>query len=240
MDNGMKNKRNMYNVVLETCKDHVEIWENIPEFEKGLTLLESKLDEFTATAKNRLLDTKHITKMKASLMAELYNKVYSVVKIIRAYALTVEDDKLLVEYSMTKESLIKGGAKATVSRYSNVMRKAEELAISLEGYGLTPQFLQELKQQVIEANDVIMEPRLRILKRKSQTRRLKELSEEIDTLIYIKLTAMVDLLQYNHPSFFDQFMDARNIIDLRARRANKSYASEEYESPPAPEIDDAA
>ncbi len=47
----------MYTVVLQTCKSHEQIWENIPAFANAVANLTAKLDEFTTTAEKRLMDT---------------------------------------------------------------------------------------------------------------------------------------------------------------------------------------
>jgi len=167
--------------------------------------------------------------------------VYVMVKLIRAYADAAEDKSLAKEYTLTKKSLIVGGAKASINRFHNVVQKATELASDLDSFGLTTQFLQELTQEVEEAKTVIWEPRMQIIKRKAQTRKLDELVDELDDIVYVQLTGMVDLLQFDHPSFHARFMDARNIIDHKGqRRADTSKTADDPESPPTPEIDDSA
>ena len=240
MENSKKNKRNMYSVVLNTCKEYTSIWGNIPAFSDAVNELETKLQLFTATAEKRLMDNKHITHKKVELMNQLHEKVYVMVKLIRAYADAAEDKSLAKEYALTKKSLILGGAKASVNRFHNVVQKATELASDLESFGLTTQFLQELTQEVEEAKTVIWEPRMQIIKRKAQTRKLDELVDELDDIVYVQLTGMVDLLQFDHPSFHAKFMDARNIIDHKGQRRNTSNPSMDSESPPTPEIDDSA
>ncbi|MDX1652360.1 MAG: hypothetical protein R3277_07710 [Brumimicrobium sp.] len=238
MDNSRKNKRNMYTVVLETCKENTSIWQNIPAFVSAVNDLEAKLQTFSATAEDRLMDTKHITKKKIALIHELHNKVYIMVKLIRAYAASTGNESLAFEYSLTKKSLLVGGAKATINRFNNVVKKANELAPDLEDFGLTQQFLQELTQKVEEAKIVIWEPRLKIIQRKALTRKLHELTDELDNIVYVRLTGMVDLLHYDHPVFHAKFMDARNIIDHKRRRsANTPDTSPDSESPPASGID---
>jgi len=228
----------MYTVVLKTCNEYTSIWDNIPAFTNAVNDLETKLALFAATAEDRLKDTKHITQKKISLIDDLHDKVYVMVKLIRAYATSVEDETLAVEYSLTKKSLLVGGAKATVNRFKNVVEKATELAPDLENFGLTQQFLQELTQEVEEAKVVIWEPRMQIIKRKAQTRKLKELIDELDDIVFVQLTGMVDLLRFDHPTFHAEFMDARNIIDHKGKR--RTNPSEESESPPLPEADDSA
>lgn len=230
----------MYTVVLKTCKEHTSIWENIPAFTNVVNDLETKLGLFSATAKKRLMDTKHITQKKIAMIDDLHDKVYVMVKLIRAYATSTDNKALASEYSLTKKSLIVGGAKATVNRFKNVVEKATELAPDLENFGLTPQFLQELTQEVEEAKVVIWEPRMQIIKRKAQTRKLKELIDELDDIVFVQLTGMVDLLQFDHPTFHAKFMDARNIIDHKGQRRNTSNPSADTESPPTPGIDDSA
>lgn len=238
MKNSKKNKRNMYTVVLKTCKEHTSIWENIPAFTNAVNDLETKLALFATTAEKRLKDTKHITRKKVALIDDLHEKVYVMVKLIRAYANSVDNRALASEYSLTKKSLTVGGAKATVNRFKNVVEKATELAPDLEAFGLTPQFLQELTQEVEEVKTVIWEPRMRIIKRKAQTRKLEELIDELDDVVFVQLTGMVDLLQFDYPSFHAKFMDARNIIDHKGKR--RTNPSGDSESPPLPEADDSA
>lgn len=221
----------MYAVVLNTCEKHQAIWANVPAFTAKVSELESKLEEFTQIAEERLQDTSNITKGKAKLISNLYEKVYGVVRIIEAYALQEGLDNLAMEYGITKTSLIEGGSKATVNRFSNVVKKATELAPDLEALGLTAQFLQDLTQQVEEAKNVISKPRMAIIKRKMLNKKLEELIDEMDEIVFKHLSGMVRILQFDHPMFYAEFMAARNIIDQKGpRRAN--------ESPPLPEGDD--
>lgn len=128
----------MYSVVLSTCKKHETVWSNIPAFVATVSELENKLVEFTQTAKERLLDTSNITKNKVNLIKNLHEKVYSVVRVIETYALQEGLENLALEYNITKASLIEGGAKATINKFSIVAQKATELAADLEALGLTP------------------------------------------------------------------------------------------------------
>ena len=221
-----KNKRDMFAIVLNTLKQHESIWDQIPEFVSSVNALETKLTEFTNTAEDRLVDTTKVTERKMNLIDELHDKVYSVVGIIESYALKNNEEQLALEYSISKTSMIEGGAKATINRFSNVMKKATEIGTDLEGFGLTPQFLQDLIAEVDLAKQLIMAPRLAILQRKLMTKRLKQLLDEMNEIVYTHLTGIVKLLQYDHPQFSAAFMDARNVIDLKNGRKN--------ESPPAP------
>lgn len=233
MQRRWKNKRNMYSVVLFTCKKYQATWANLPAFENTVNQLENKLNEFAQIAEERLEDTTNITKNKDIMVNHLHEKVYSVVRIIEAYALNEGLDKLAMEYSITKGSLIEGGAKATINKFSNVLKKATELASDLEDFGCTPQFLQTFTQEVENTRKVILKPRIVIIKRKMLNRRLEQLIGEIDVLVYKQLSSMLRILQFDHPAFFDEFMDARNIIDTRGpRRSNASTLQVENESPP--------
>lgn len=223
----------MYSVVLFTCKKHQAIWSNVPAFVATVSELENKLAAFSQTAEERLLDTKSITKNKDKIIGNLHEKMYSVVRIIEAYALQEGLDKLAMEYNITKASLIEGGAKATINKFSNVVKKATELASNLEALGLTAQFLQAFTQEVSDAQIVIFKPRMAIIKRKMLNRKLEQLINEMDELIYKHLSSMLRILQFNHPMFYAEFMDARNIIDARGpKRSGASNAEVENESPP--------
>lgn len=233
MQRRWKNKRNMYTVVLATCKKHQSVWSNVPAFVNTVNQLENKLIEFAQTAEERLEDTTNITKKKDLMISNLHEKVYSVVRIIEAYALNEGLDQLAMEYSITKGSLIEGGAKLTINKFSNVVKKATELASDLEDFGLTAQFLQEFTQEVDDARKVILKPRIMIIKRKMLNRRLEELIGEIDVLVYKQLSSMLRILRFDHPAFYDEFMDARNIIDTRGpKRSTTSKVQVENESPP--------
>lgn len=232
MKREFKNKRNMYAVVLNTCKKHQAIWSNIPAFVASVNALEVKLGEFTQTAEERLEDTTNITKAKAKLFGTLHEKVYGVVRIIEAYALKEDLDSLAMEYSISKTSLQEGGAKAAVNRFSNVVEKATELAEDLEDFGLTPQFLQEITQEVAEAKTVIFKPRLAIIKRKMLNRKLDQLIDEMDEIVYTHLSGMLRILKFEEPMFFAEFMEARNIIDLKGKRRVNGTDVPVDESPP--------
>lgn len=224
----------MYDVVLTTCNKHQTVWSNVPGFVASVSELENKLVEFTQIAEERLYDTSNITEAKTQLIASLHEKVYGVVRIIETYALKQGLTGLAREYSISKASLKEGGAKATVNRFSNVVKKATELAGDLEALGLTPQFLQDLTLQVEEAKEAISKPRLAIIQRKAQTRKLEELLDEMDEIVYKHLSGMIRIIQFDHPLFFAEFMDARNIIDSTGRKRGAT-PDTTGESPPLPE-----
>lgn len=231
MKREFKNKRNMYAVVLSTCKKHQAIWSNIPAFAASVNALEVKLGEFAQTAEERLQDTTNITKAKAKLFGTLHEKVYGLVRIIEAYALKEGLDSLAMEYSISKTSLQEGGAKAAVNRFSNVVEKATELAADLEDYGLTAQFLQEITQEVAEAKMMVFKPRMAIIKRKMLNRKLDQLIDEMDEIVFKHLSAMLRVLKFEEPSFFAEFMDARNIIDLKGKSRMNATKVQEDTSP---------
>lgn len=223
----------MYAVVLSTCKKHQAIWSNVPAFSDSVNALENKLAEFTETAEERLQDISNVTKRKARLLKNLHEKMYGVVRIIQSYALHEDLKSLATEYSISKTSLKRGGAKVAVNRYSNVVEKATELAADLEDFGLTPQFLQEITQDVEEAKIAIFKPRLAIIKRKMLTSKLDQLIDEMDEIVYTHLSGMLRILKFDHPMFFAEFMEARNIIDLKGkRRTDASNPTVDNESPP--------
>ena len=222
----------MYTVVLSTCKKHQAIWSNVPAFAASVNALETKLGEFAQTAEERLQDISNVTKNKARMLEDLHEKMYGVIRIIKSYALQEDLEDLATEYSIAKSSLKLGGAKAEVNRYNNVVDKATELAADLEDFGLTPQFLQEITQDVEEAKMMIFKPRLAIIKRKMLTNKLDQLIDEMDEIVFTHLSGMLRILKFDHPMFFAEFMEARNIIDLKGKRRASGTDVPVDESPP--------
>lgn len=222
----------MYTVVLSTCKKHQAVWSNVPAFVASVDALENKLGEFAQTAEERLQDISNVTKRKARLLENLHEKVYGVIRIIKSYALHEDLEHLATEYSISKTSLKLGGAKAEVNRYNNVVAKATELSADLEDFGLTPQLLQEITQDVEEAKIMIFKPRLAIIKRKMLTNKLDQLIDEMDEIVYTHLSGMLRILKFEHPMFFAEFMEARNIIDLKGKRRVNGTDVPVDESPP--------
>jgi len=222
----------MYTVVLSTCKKHQAIWSNVPAFVASVDALENKLGEFAQAAEERLQDISNVTKRKARLLENLHEKMYGVIRIIKSYALHEGLEDLATEYSISKTSLKLGGAKAEVHRYNNVVAKATEFAADLEDFGLTPQLLQEITQDVEEAKIMIFKPRLAIIKRKMLTSKLDQLIDEMDEIVFTHLSGMLRILKFEHPSFFKEFMEARNIIDLKGKRRVSGTDVPVDESPP--------
>lgn len=217
----------MYSIVLDTLKQHETVWDQIPEFVSAVNALETKLQEFTTTAEDRLIDTTKITQRKLDMIDLLHEKVYGVVKLIESYAIKQNLPQLALEYSIPKGSLVEGGAKASITRFTNVVKKATELSTDLEAYGLTPQLLQEITQEVEDTRKKIMEPRLAILQRKMLNKRLEQLIDQLDEIVYTHISGMMRLLQFDHADFYESFVNARMIIDVRG-----SGSRSEDESPP--------
>jgi hypothetical protein len=61
---------------------------------------------------------------------------------------------------------------------------------------------------------------------------LSELVAEMDEIVYKHLSGMLRILKFDHPSFYAEFMDARNIIDLKGRGRVSGTDVEVDESPP--------
>jgi hypothetical protein len=222
MRKALKNKRNMYGQVLDTCLNYQNAWGSVPAFEGIVERLQTKIALFDTTNKERLqIDTSE-TVVKNNNLKALTDEVYTLVKIIRAIGLANDDKTLAAQYDVRKTVFRVGGARTITNRFNLVLDKAEELIVELEPYGIDTAHVIELKLRTDQLMEEINTPRKRILRKKILTRNLDLIAVEIDQIIRQELDGLVELIGQESPEFFNAFQSARSIVDLKSRRENNA------------------
>lgn len=218
----LKNKRNMYGQVLDTCLNYQNAWGSIPAFEGIVEKLQTKIVAFDATNRERLeIDTSQ-TIVKNNNLKELTDELFMVVKIIRIIGLANDDKALFEQYNVRKGVFQVGGARTITNRFKMVLDKAEELIVELEPYGIDTAYVIELKLRTDQLMEDINGPRKRILRKKILTRNLDLIALEIDQIIRTELDGLVDLVGQDAPEFYNAFQNAKSIVDLKNRRENNT------------------
>lgn len=144
-------------------------------------------------------------------------------KFAQVYLLEKGNHTLHDQVKVSRSSMDRHGDAELTAALQNLHEKLSSLSTEAESYGITAAELNKLKDLTKTFDDIKSNPRMIVSGRKSSNmnipatlRHLREIFHKTDRLIH--------LWDESHPQFFNNYNNARIIIDLGVRHEKKEKA----------------
>ncbi len=232
MNKTQNRKMSMNEATQTVCERQIELINGLPEFRetfKTFCLLLSRIKELY-----RLQDMPTIgfTQAKLNHKIAMVNSAVEIAKAVRLYAENTNDSPLMEKAHLTYTS-IRGRDFAILQRCNTIKALTEERIIPLADYGITRSILDNFRARIDAFESAIVRPRYIHAIRKACTADLKVLFRQVDHILKLKMDPMVMSLKNSHPQFYQDYLNARMIINAGSRHTKSIRSKDLPESTPS-------
>lgn len=216
-------KLNMFQEVLNTCRNYNQVYAGIPVFVQAVRELEDCISEIRLEAQRQAASkSKGVTAGKNIVLDELNRTCIKVAKLLYVYAFRTKNHELLPKVSINKKMLYQTHENDVITIATNVANEASTHAGELVDYGLDDKDLTELRDAIDQFKLLHRTPQQVIGKRKLHTQSLKQLFADADSVLYDQLDNLINKFRDSNPDFFMLYKNSRNVINSAARKGKNN------------------
>jgi len=158
----------------------------------------------------QLVVKNYVTGSKADLRVDMRDKAYDVRVKMVALAKVTGNKTLLKEVSISKSDFTYCNANKARNLAQVIYNKATANLAALATYGITPAVLTALKTAIDAFNASIPSTKLKRIDRKELIVKRDKLYVECNGYLE-KIDALVEMVRYTQPTFYNQYRNARRI-----------------------------
>ncbi len=221
MNKTQNSKMSMNYATQIVCERQIELINSLPAFKEAFQTFCVLLSRIKELFRLQDTTTTGFTQAKLNLKIAMVESAVQIAKGICFYAENTDDLPLMRKAHLTYSS-IRFRDFEILQRCTTIKTLTEERIIPLADYGITESILDNFRVKVSAFEDAIVKPReIRALK-KACTADLKALFKEVDRILKFKMDPMVIFLKSSHPQFYQDYFNARMIIDAGTRRTKSA------------------
>ena len=233
MNSTQENKMSMYLTVQKVTNYHKNEWESHSAF---VTLFSNFENQIGLIRETRLVQEGQITgvtKDKAQAQYNAIEKGLQVSTAVFAFASVIGNNKLKDRVSYSPTEFRRCRDTILIDRLTVIIEAAKQNIAELENYGLMQEDIDEYQAIIDTYTEKVEEPRQAITNRSRSTKELKDLFIDADRIMKEQLDKLMPQFKTDSKIFWQQYQNARLIIDLGHRRAKDVEGSEltEEETP---------
>jgi len=166
----------------------------------------------------QLVVKNYVTGSKSDLRKDMCDKAYDVRVRMVAFAKVTDNKTLLKEVSINRSEFTYCNANKARDLSQVIYNTATANLLVLAAYGITPAVLTVLKTAIDAFNASIPSPKLKRMDRKELIVKRDKLYA--DCYEYLeKIDALVEMVRYTQPTFYNQYKNARRIERSSRRMA---------------------
>lgn len=217
MNRNSENRLNAVEAVLLILADNVVVWSVIAALSGLVDLLKAKLQLVRDLRQIQEADTTGITARKKVLKGTLITKAEKVAKGTKALAVATDNQVLLARTDYTHSDLTHASDNELADITRLVYETALPLKTELADYLVTEadiELVSTLQQQFLLA---IPGKRGAVAVSAQATQDIEKVMKEIGVLLKEKIDVLVATLEPANPAFYEQYRNARTIVDLGGR-----------------------
>ncbi len=214
MNRSQINRKEMYEAVLQFFNDHPTQWSSIPkvgEFINEFTQLNVAIDQAQEAQQSAQV---FVGKNKTQLKKGIATKADILNDALEAFALVEGDSKLQSRMAASYTDLYETVNARFVPRIMEIVTEAENhQEVLTTEYGVSPQQMESLKQDVDQFLALSGQPRAYRIASVQATRDLEQLFAEASELLSNKLDKVMSLFKRRDANFYNGYLAARVVVD---------------------------
>jgi hypothetical protein len=204
--------------------EHRAILDSITEFKPYITTFKSLLGDVRTIRLVQERDNKGKAITKSETRDQLTSIVYKVISATKTHARITKDNDLLEVVNYKISDLSNARDNILIDIATLIHDTALPLKTQLAKYLVTEAEILSiitLKDQFLAQ---LPDPRVAIGASKTATKELKDKFLEIDNLLKNDIDVFMEIFQSSQPNFYEQYKNARIIVDLGRRKSGTPYA----------------
>lgn len=225
------NKLRMYQATMLVLSNYSELYAGVAPLVQASQKLTAAVNSIEENRQVQELATSGLTREKEDLKERLTTQVLKVSAALVAYATSVgnEDLKTKAHYKPSRLSVASDPVLADIAGLiaNLVVPYIDELSI----YFVDQAAVDLLNQYIDEFRLAIPQNRVATSSRKNSTKNLNLLFQSTNKLLKEELDLLMLPFQYSQPDFYDQYRNARIIVDYTGRRSQTEDTTTEPQQP---------
>ena len=217
MNSVQENKLSMYMTVQKVTESYRSVWETLAAFLTFFTNFETVIAKIRATRLVQEGQITGVTKDKAEAQNNLIEKTVAIATAVFAYASASGNHELQDRVSYSPSDLRNSRDTILADRSGVVKEAGEQNVANLSDYGISQGDIDELNDLLNAYLGIIEDPRQAITNRSTATKELKDHFKEGDKILKEQLDKLMPQFKTTGPLFWQQYQNARMIIDLGRR-----------------------
>lgn len=219
----------MVQTVLDTLNSQPDLITASSALGAAMTQLQQKKDEIQVMMENYSSSNVWRTVEKDNLLKVAIDETNALAKVIRAYAVSINDMNLHNRMNFSKVSIRTGGINNTLLRMKQVMDEAANLLPALGGFAYNDMRFAAFTQLYSGLHSKKLSPRNAMVDHKTLREVIKQEMKVIDDILEFQIDAILLVLKADNESFYLKYKNARRIIHYGGNTGPKG-------SPPQPDV----
>lgn len=217
----------MYHSVIEVCRDHQALWQNIPGFASSVEDLENQVELLLVRSGVQSNITSGVMAQKQHRLSNLYERLIVLHGALWVYANTINNFQLMERNKVNISDLQRLSITRLELHLNSVVLDLEEHGLSLDAFGITPEYLEESIALINDGSNQATRPRMAIIERKLMTGSLELTTRTIDNLLKFRLDKLMLVFRKSQEDFYQRYKNARVVVNHRGPTAG---TDPDYES----------
>jgi hypothetical protein len=225
MTKNQENRLSMYFTVLQTGNFHSEVWKDSVAFANRFNEFTSYVNRIDKARQIQLRAITGVTQNKKNVMYKAGESGFLISQSIYSFAISIGDLKLAHRVKFSLNRLMRERDTVIFVKLRDIKEFAQKYVDQLADYGVTQEDIDELGILTEQYASIVEDPRQAITNRSRATKELKDLMTNANTVLTDHLDRLIHLFKSSAPTFYQQFINARKIVNLGHRKRKEEAAA---------------
>ena len=198
--------------------DNPTIIATIPAFVTDFDDFTASVARIGALSEKRAVPTKGIARDKQFCREQMCKVAAASAGAVHSWATKNDNLELAAKVDFSYSDLLAGRDTGSAEKCQNVHKVATESLDSLGQHGVSAAKLKALQQKIDAYSGCLPKPRAAIGSNKTSTQQLESEFSAADKLLHESLDKLALQFETSHPQFFQDWFNARVIVDTAATR----------------------
>ncbi|MBK7556474.1 MAG: hypothetical protein IPI55_18330 [Flavobacteriales bacterium] len=214
MNNTQENILTMCYAADKALDKHTAAWTPHVPFAAAVAEFKANLDAWENAAERQAINLKGFAMRKRTKKKEMVEVAYGIARVVFAYAEDTSNPPLQETVNYSVAELSTGRDAFVGQRCQGIHTAANGVIASLAPYGILPADLTALQAAIDAYLATVAEPRHAVTERKGATAEIDVLTRNTSKLLERRLDPLMEEYRSTDPTFYQEYFDARIIIDL--------------------------
>lgn len=217
MNYRQENTLTMFNTVVAVCDQNSAVIATIPALDTAYTSFKTQCDFINVVLKEQLLKIKGEAVEKAKHKNALALRASIVARVVRAFAISINDNVLRNETDYTESVLAKQRDISIQLNAQIIYERANTNLAALAPFGITAGVMTDLVNAITVYQTHLSSPTVARDKRAGATTELDLKISTANDLLRFQMDDTMQILRLPESKFFRLYTNARKIIDLHGK-----------------------
>jgi hypothetical protein len=215
MKKRVQNKMKMYDIVRTVMMENQSAWSENQGFEAGVEQFNVLLADLKLAGSGQAMRTKGLKTHQLIYINDVVSKSMVLKNALAVYAYDNGLSSISESLNFSEGKLKKSPQTQLRILLLKIAELAEVHISELQVYGVTDMHLQAFLQSLEQHEQEMVAIRKGVIERKAFTMKISNFEKALDVVMVKKLDVLIRLMKVEHPQFFEDYKNARILIDQK-------------------------